>query len=122
MPLFVVVLCALFVSYPSTGISDDTVRLSVSRSAISNIVLALTAADTLQVLKKSAGTIWHRVRYNSLDNPDKYWVILTNRDGQSQSFLFTPTEWSDHGDTSKGFFEILGNMFTEEAESLNGAS
>jgi hypothetical protein len=120
MTLIIVVVVAIFGRFPSSGIPDDTVRISVSRNTSDSPIFSLTAADELQALKESAGTIWHGIGYNSLDGPDQYWMTLTKRDGHSQSFWITPTEWSDHGKAPKGFFELLSKMGTEQVGTSNG--
>ncbi len=107
------VMGGLFGSYPSAGIPKDTVMISVSRSTSERPIFTLTDADELQSLKDSAGTIWNQIGYNSLDAQERYWLTLRSRDGQSRSFWITPTEWSDHGRTPKGFFVLLSKMGTE---------
>ena len=114
MIVVLAVMGVLFGSYPSVGIPKDTVMISVSRSTIERPIFTLTDADELQCLKDSAGTIWNQIGYNSLDGPEQYWLTLRSRDGQSGSFWITPTEWSDHGRTPKGFFVLLSKMGTQQ--------
>jgi hypothetical protein len=110
---------ALFGSYPSTGLPEDTVMISVSRTTSRIPIFSVTAPDELQTLKDLAGTIWSHFGYNSLDGPEHYRLTLTTSDGQSRSFWITPTEWSDHGITPKGFFDLLSKLESEKIGAPN---
>jgi hypothetical protein len=107
------VLLALFGRYPSAGIPEDTVTVSVRRSASDTPIVSLTEADELREAKNTAGTIWNHIGYNSLDDPELYRLTLTRRDGQTTSFWITPAEWSDHGKTPGGFIQLLKQKQTE---------
>lgn len=116
------ILFALFGRYPSAGIPEDTVTVSVSRSASDAPMFSLTSTADLREARDAAGTIWNQVGYNSQDDPEKYWLTVTSRDGKTKSFWITPAEWSDHGKTPREFIQLLKQKHAEQGGGGNSAS
>jgi hypothetical protein len=105
--LIVVGLCILFGRYPTTGISNDTIAISVSDSAKDSSTFTLTDAEDLREAKEIAGTIWNHLGHNSMDDRPMYRITLTKSDQSIESFWVTPREWSNHGLTPDGFTKLI---------------
>ncbi|NWK57738.1 hypothetical protein HW115_19120 [Verrucomicrobiaceae bacterium N1E253] len=94
-------------SYPSTGISDDTVAIHISKDVDQDPIVTLTDDEDLEVAKNLAGTVWRHISTNSLDERPRYRLTLIKGNDTKESFWVTPTEWSNHGITPKGFIEMI---------------
>ncbi|HEX8297169.1 MAG TPA: hypothetical protein VF593_12770 [Chthoniobacteraceae bacterium] len=101
-----------FGSYPSTGIPKDVARIAVRRLEKEPTAI-LTSESDLRRARDLAGTVWNRFSPNSQDGVI-YELAVTRSGGVTNSLRITPTEWSEHGRTPRGFVDFIRKKEAEQ--------